>query len=57
MISGMKERYGNIRLPQKFVLLVDDDIRNNSEDKDDERDDGDLEAGTICTFFHSDKFI
>jgi len=51
MISGMKERYGNIRLPDKFVLVVDDDLLEN---KDDERNDGDLEAGTICI---PDKFI
>ena len=57
MISGMKERYGNIRLPEKFVLIVDDELLNSGEDKDDERNDGDLEAGTICTFFLSDKFI
>ena len=47
----MKERYGNIRLPDKFVLVVDDDLLEN---KDDERNDGDLEAGTICI---PDKFI
>jgi hypothetical protein len=57
MISGIKERYGNIRLPPKFVLLVDDDIKNKGEDDDDEPDDNDQEAGTICTFFHSDEFI
>ena len=49
----MKERYGNIRLPDKFVLVLDDDL-NDGEDKDDERNDGDLEAGTICI---PDKFI
>jgi hypothetical protein len=55
MISGIKERYGNIRLPDKYVLIVDDDLlMNDGEDKDDERNDGDLEAGTICI---PDKFI
>ena len=49
----MKERYGNIRLPDKFVLVLDDDL-NDGEDKDDEWNDGDLEAGTICI---PDKFI
>ena len=57
MISGIKERYGNIQLPPKFVLLVDDDIRNNKDgDKDDEQDDGDLEAGMVYTFIRSNKF-
>jgi hypothetical protein len=54
MISGMEERYGNIRLPDKFVLLLDDDLLNDGEDKDDEQNDGDLEAGTTCI---PDKFI
>ena len=49
----MKERYGNIRLPDKFVLVLDDDL-NDGEDKDDELNDGDLEAGMICI---PDKFI
>jgi hypothetical protein len=49
----MKERYGNIRLPDKFVLVLDNDL-NDGEDKDDERNDGDLEADTICI---PDKFI
>ena len=54
MISGIKERYGNIRLPDKFVLVVDDDLLKDGENKDDARNDGNLEAGTICI---PDKFI
>jgi hypothetical protein len=54
MISGMKERYGNIRLPDKFVLVLDEDDLPKDSENNDARNDGDLEAGTICI---PDKFI
>lgn len=44
MLSEMKKRYGNIRIPPKFVLVVKDD-QGNEKVLDD--DDTDLEAGTI----------
>ena len=48
MISGMTKRYGNIRLPPKFVLVVKD---NEGKEKVLDDDDIDLEAGTFCTSF------
>ncbi|UZO27385.1 uncharacterized protein OCT59_019583 [Rhizophagus irregularis] len=48
MLSAMKKRYGNIRIPQKFVLVVKDDQGNERMIDD---DDTDLEAGTILTSF------
>ncbi|GET62731.1 hypothetical protein GLOIN_2v1881963 [Rhizophagus irregularis DAOM 181602=DAOM 197198] len=41
MLSEMKKRYGNIRIPQKFVLVVKDDQGNERMIDD---DDTDLEA-------------
>ncbi|POG59794.1 hypothetical protein GLOIN_2v1847956 [Rhizophagus irregularis DAOM 181602=DAOM 197198] len=41
MLSEMKKRYGNIRIPQKFVLVVKD---NQGNEKVIDDDDTDLEA-------------
>ena len=56
MLSEMKKRYGNIRIPQKFVLVVKDD-HGNEKVLDD--DDTDLEAGTILYFIriNSELFV
>ncbi|CAB5348825.1 unnamed protein product [Rhizophagus irregularis] len=48
MLSEMKKRYGNIRILQKFVLVVKDDQGN---EKVIDYDDTNLEAGTILTLF------
>ncbi|CAB5371809.1 unnamed protein product [Rhizophagus irregularis] len=44
MLSEMKKRYGNIRIPQKFVLVVKDDQGNERMIDD---DDTDLEAENL----------
>ncbi|CAB5361920.1 unnamed protein product [Rhizophagus irregularis] len=44
MLSEMKKRYGNIRIPQKFVLVVKDDQGNEKMIDD---DDTDLEAENL----------
>ncbi|GBC35249.2 hypothetical protein GLOIN_2v1883234 [Rhizophagus irregularis DAOM 181602=DAOM 197198] len=44
MLSKMKKRYGNIRIPQKFVLVVKDDQGNERMIDD---DDTDLEAENL----------
>ncbi|CAB4434683.1 unnamed protein product [Rhizophagus irregularis] len=44
MLSEMKKRYGNIRIPQKFVLVVKDDQSNERMIDD---DDTDLEAENL----------
>ncbi|EXX66502.1 uncharacterized protein OCT59_006790 [Rhizophagus irregularis] len=44
MLSEMKKRYGNIRIPQKFVLVVKD---NQGNEKVIDDDDTDLEAENL----------
>ncbi|EXX64282.1 hypothetical protein RirG_144240 [Rhizophagus irregularis DAOM 197198w] len=44
MLSEMKKRYGNIRIPQKFILVVKDDQGNERMIDD---DDTNLEAENL----------
>ena len=50
MLTGIRERYGNIRVSQKFSLVLDGKEISIDEDDDDEVVVVDLEAGAVFFF-------
>jgi len=49
MVLGIKSRYGNIRLPQDFVMVAEDEDKDKSNSEE-LIDDDDLTEGTITSF-------